>query len=441
MLIASANSGDDAALFGWWRQFGVENMDAMLCRLNARAREAAPGAESFTNFVSTPMGRNGGSCEGDWFGCAREMDLLGLDIYTPQRSEDYYRVSQRLDCVESAAAVQGKAAWIIEYCCRTHMTVQDYEGETYAALGSGYKGINYYLWRADLGGPEVQLGGMLWNNRSKTPKYDEAVKFNHMLLRHGPRLAPCEKIRDGVGILYSLHGIARCEAVDGYTPEGRSLNRWYRNAEARYAELKKAGATADFIQAEDLARNPLDIKLLFIPCLEALDEQEQAQVAAFARDHAVVLSDNTFHKACGEEMYNVSIISNWCYRTAGTFGAPTEKVRAKFRLPELLRIAGISPIFRVSARDDALGYGYLKHDSAEQSYYVACLVNINTNAVPALDGRLCWRESDTGVIDRVVYADRDQEIPLPVVRENGSCRVYLPTLAETGGCLVYLYKT
>ena len=30
-------------------------------------------------------------------------------------------------------------------------------GRPTLALGSGYKGINYYLWRADLGGPEVQL--------------------------------------------------------------------------------------------------------------------------------------------------------------------------------------------------------------------------------------------------------------------------------------------
>ena len=94
-------------------------------------------------------------------------------------------------------------------------------GRPTLALGSGYKGINYYLWRADLGGPEVQLGGMLWNDRSKTQKFDEAVRFNHMLLREGEKLAACEKLRDGVGILYSLHGAAYYETAQGY---GR--NHW-----------------------------------------------------------------------------------------------------------------------------------------------------------------------------------------------------------------------
>lgn len=426
--------GEAGGLFSLWRQFGSENMSAMLCRLNAQAREAAPGSESFTNFVSTPLGRPGSSCEGDWFACAPGMDILGLDLYTSQRGEDYYSVARRLDEVESAAAAQGKHAWIIEYCCRTHMTVQDYEGEAYAALGSGYKGINYYLWRADLGGPEVQLGGMLWNDRSKTQKFDEAVRFNHMLLREGEKLAACEKLRDGVGILYSLHGAAYYETAQGY---GR--NHWYQNFNARYAELKKAGITADFIQAEALARNPLGVRLLFVPCLEALDEKEQAQVAAFAREHAVVLESNAFHPACGETVNGVSVVSNWCYRPAGTLGGSDEKIRARFRLPELLRIAGIRPVFRAAAQEDSLGFGFLKSQGEGAPYFVACLVNIQANAAPARAGRLYFDETRTGEICRAEYVDRLGTRPLSIQRGDGQSFVALPDLEQTGGCLVYLY--
>lgn len=426
--------GETDALFSLWRQFGVENMSAMLCRLNARAREAAPGSESFTNFVATPLNGPHSSCEGDWFACAQGMDILGLDIYTPQRGEDYYSVAQRLDEVESAAAAQGKHAWIIEYCCRTHMTVQDYEGEAYAALGSGYKGINYYLWRADLGGPEVQLGGMIWNNRSKTAKFDEAVRFNHMLLREGEKLAVCEKLRDGVGILYSLHGAAQCEAAQG------GGNRWYQSVHARYAALKKAGITADFIQAEDLARNPLGIRLLFVPWLDALDEKERAQVAAFAREHAVVLESNAFHPACGETVNGVSVVSNWCYRPAGTEGGSDEKIRARFRLPELLRIAGIHPVLRAVADDASLGFGFLKGQGESAPDYVACLVNIQTNAAPARNGRLYFDEARTGEILRAEYVDRLGTRALPIRREDGRAFVSLPDLEQTGGCLVYLYS-
>ena len=429
---------EDPKLFGWWRQFGVENMSAMLCRMNRCASEAAPGTETFTNFVCTPMNWRRCSCEGDWFACSRGMDILGLDIYANQRSNSYYWVSRRLDEVESAAAAQGKHAWIIEYCCRTHMRVQDYEGETYAALGSGYKGINYYLWRADLGGPEVQLGGMVWNDRSKTAKYDEAVKFNHMLAREGEKLASCEKLRSGAAILYSLHGIGRCESMDGYTVDGAPRSRWYRAMDARYQELKKAGITADFIQAEDLKSNPLGTELLFVPCLDALDEKEKKEVAEFARGHAVVLHDNTFHPACGTEYRGYSLISDWCYRPAGTYRGSDALRRAPFRMPEILRMTGIRPVYRVTAEDDALGFGFLR--SSDGKYDVACLLNINSTSAPAREGEITADEKITGKITKAVYVDRNREEELPVRHEGQRAKIGVPTLDESGGCLVYLYR-
>lgn len=89
-------------------------MDAILCRLNQCAREAAPGSESFTNYWDTTLGRQFVSCWGDWFGGARDMDILSLDIYSQLRGQGYYWTSCRLDSVESAAAAQGKHAWIME---------------------------------------------------------------------------------------------------------------------------------------------------------------------------------------------------------------------------------------------------------------------------------------------------------------------------------------
>lgn len=426
--------GEDPHPYAWFRQFGVENMDAMLCRLNQCAREAAPGSESFTNYWDATLGRRSVSCWGDWFGCAKGMDILSLDIYSQLRGQDYYWTSCRLDSVESAAAAQGKHAWIMEYCCRTHMNVQDYEREMMAAIGSGYKGINYYLWRADLGGPEMQLGGMVWNNREKTKKYDEAVKVNHLINRWGEELARCEKLRSGAAILYSLHGAAYCEAM----PEGERKNPWYRQMYARYIELKDQGVTADFIQAEDLERNPLGIRLLFVPCLEALDEQEKAWVSAFARKHPVILQDNRFHPDCGEEMNGLSLISDWCHRPSTKRYAPQE-LRSAFRLPELLDFAGIYPAVRAHARRNALACQVLMEQGAAHPLLALSLLNISTNGEPLENGCV---EIDTAAFPapaRCVYADRHGEQELSIRRDGGVYRISVPMEGDIAAALMFVY--
>lgn len=415
-------------------------MSAMLSRLNKCVREVAPATESFTYFIVLPLTGPRKSCAGDWFVCSRDMDIAGMDFYSQLRGEEYYASMFNLDWMESAAAATQKHIWCIETVCRTHKQAEDYKREMVVALGSGYKGVNYSLWRADLGGPEVQLGGMIWNNRTKTDKYDKCLQFNRLIGRIGSKIASYEIMRNGVAILHSLYVAAHSEAVPCNFSSNRTSNMWYERSEAIYKTLKQAGVTGDFIEAEQLENNPLKAKLLLIPVVETLIKKEQAQVSAFAKMHAVVLYDHRFHPACGETYRGVSLLSNWCYRPVNTYIEAPQNIRARFRIPDLLSLVGIRPALRISTRDDALGYGWLDNAYAEPPYFVACVLNINVNGAPAEDGVLSVDETQTGEMTSAVYVDRNREIMLPIVSKGTTCEIHLPVLDDVGGAFVFRYK-
>ncbi len=410
-------------LWGLWHLFGTASMDAMLCRTNAAAREGAPGKESFTNFVCTPVGGQS-VLAGSWFGCAGGMDILGLDEYSPLRGQKYYGVMSRFDSVENAAAARGKHAWLPEVCCRTHMTVEDYEREAYAGVAAGYKGISWYLWRGDLGGPEVQLGGMVWNDRSKTAKFDEAVKVNFLLQKYGEKIVTAERVRDGVGILYSLYAAAQTERDQ----------RWYTRSEARYAELKKLGVTPVYVTADSLAENPFGVRLLFIPDYYALSSKERAAVDAFAKDHAVISNENKFLPACGAEIYGVSTQSNWCFRVPGTAGGDNVDRRALFLTEELLEIASVRPLVRISAEHGALDCGALVNK--DEGYCLVSCVNIATDGSPAKGGKLSILR-EAGEIREALYIDRNHEKSLAIKETADGFGIDLPSY-ETGGFFILL---
>ena len=410
-------------LWGLWHLFGTESVDALLCRTNAAAREGAPGKESFTNFIGLPVSVPT-IIAGSWFGCAGGMDILGYDVYLRLRGAVSYNVMSLLDSVENAAAAHGKHAWLPEVTCRTHMTVEDYERQAYAGVAAGFKGISWYLWRGDLGGPEVQLGGMVWNDRSKTAKFDEAVKVNRMLQKYGEAIVTADRVRDGAGILYSLYALSQTERD----------HRWFDGMEARYAELRKLGVTPVYVDAESLAANPLGVRLLFVPDYDVLSQKEKAAVDAFARNHAVILDLNRFAPACGKEMYGVSTQSTWCFRTPGTVDGDNVDRRACFLTEELLEIASIRPLFRISVERGALACGALANK--DRGYYLVSCVNIATDGSPAKGGRLSVLR-EAGEIREALYIDRSREQPLAIRKTAQGFEINLPSF-ETGGFFILL---
>ena len=414
-----------------WRVFNTLNLSAALARLNQKAREGAPGTESYTCAMPCPMQAWAYTLGEDWFSIAEGMDILGITQYMPFRGEADSFSCQVLDGLESAAAVQGKRAWMIEFCCRTHMVPEDYQRQMYSALGCGLKGINYYLWRADATGPEEQLGGIVWNNHEKTLKFDAVVATNRLVNRLSEELAEAEKLRDHVAILYSLEAAGWWDAKDGGKNPHSDRSRWYSHMQELYARLKKAGITADFVRAQDLAKNPLGTELLLLPSRTGLSKCEEEQVAEFAKRHPVCefgmgqgWSGFRFHENCGEKLNGFPLYQNWCYRP------PKPVQRWWFRLSEMLRIAGISPLFTIHADQDALGFGFLENRKA--GYYYACLTSLDSWNAPIEHARIRVDESRAGhVVGAICYT---HAIEKACRVENGV--IELPSLCQTGGCLV-----
>ena len=425
---------DKKNIFRLFRQFGVENTSAMLCRLNGAVRKATPHLPCFTNCIAVPFTTYVSGCEGDCFEIG-DMDIIGFDLYEEVRGFEYFHSMRLLDMCENAAFVNGKKAWLPEMCCRTHMRIDDYERECYAAIGAGYKGVTYYLWRADLGGPEVQLGGMLWNNRDKTEKFEDAVKFNEMINKEGESIVTSEVVRDGVAILYSVHGAAMGEGSD---EDGQ--NRWYRLTNDRYAELVEMGVAPVFITADKLASAPFDIKLLFVPTLAPLDAKEKTLVEEFAKTHAVVAYDNRFIAACGDKVCGTNTVSNWCHKPAGTWQAELFNHRERFRTAELLEITGVKPLFKVSSTANTLALRTLKNDNAEKPFYLLSLVHTRADGNVTTDGVICFDEAETGKITVVRYVDRNGECVLEIERRDGRAFVKVPYSENIGGAFMYLYR-
>jgi len=143
------DAGEDPAPWISWRLFQQKRMNDFLCDLSLEAKAGYAKAETLTCYLGSPF-KYGAAVRGcDYFRCAETMDIVGITHYVPFRGPSFFQSSEILDGAESAAASHGKHAWVIELNARTNIPPMEWERETYATLGRGYKGILYYEWRVE----------------------------------------------------------------------------------------------------------------------------------------------------------------------------------------------------------------------------------------------------------------------------------------------------
>ncbi|MFA6506760.1 MAG: alpha-amylase family protein [Treponemataceae bacterium] len=277
----------ERSLWMRWRLFHYERMNDFLNRLSDIAKESHPVPETLTCHMAWPANAGSTMRGEDYFRVAEKMDIVGITHYIPAIGTSHYYASEVLDMAESAAACYGKHAWLIEYNARTDMSANEWERETYSAVGSGFKGILYYQWRADYpyaDGPEPEGFGMVFNNRRKTEKFDRAVAMNGTMNLLGADFARAEKLRSGVAVLFSENVNAYYDALDNGDENDVARNRersafWMR---AIYADFRKNAVSVDFVRAGELAANPLGVRLLLVPSLAGLVAEEKQAIDAFA---------------------------------------------------------------------------------------------------------------------------------------------------------------
>ena len=297
------SSDEDPADWINWCLFKTERMNDFLNDLSDKAKEGHSVPETMTCNMPCPIWPKAAVRGEDYFRVAERMDVVGITHYIRSMGMVHYSASAVIDLAESAAAVYGKHAWIVEYNCRTDLSANEWERETFSAIGSGVKGIIYYQWRADYpfpGCPEPELFGMIFNDGRKTIKYDRAVALNMLIAEIGRYFVAAEKERSGVAVLFSEYANAWSNAkCDRWEPSIFALHQ-------AYTSMRKVNVAVDFVRTKDLAENTLGVKLLIIPFEEGLSQTELDEIKAFEESGGKTvkygLESADFEKMSAEEV-------------------------------------------------------------------------------------------------------------------------------------------
>ncbi|NLG37166.1 MAG: hypothetical protein GX549_04060 [Clostridiales bacterium] len=412
---------EDPAPWMRWRLFLTERMNDFLNDLSDRAKEGYALPETLTCHMPCPV-MPGSAIRGeDYFRVAQSMDILGITHYIGCKGPSFYSAALVLDAAESAAAVYGKHAWLIEYNARTALAPEEWERETYAAIGAGYKGILYYQWRADYpyaDGPEPEGFGMVFNNGTRTVKYDRAVAMTALLNRLSPWLACADRLRSGAAILFSEHANAYWDARDngGAKKTHECAERSTIYTRHIYAALRQAGTSVDVLRACDLAAGALGARAAFVPVLEGLSEDEVADLDAFAASGGAVYVYDAFNQG---------------FRRRQTSGQA-----ALLSAAEALEQAGIEPALRVEADRPCLAVQTVTGTNEGKPYYVACLTNIDSLERPALGARLIIPAGSPIKADKAAVATPEGIVTTAVRAGSEGIVVELPDV--TTGAFVVL---
>ena len=271
-----------------WRLFNSEKFNDYLNFLGEQAKSKKPDAETFTCMTCCPV-QIGSSMRGaDFFCVAEKMDIVGMTLYLDCKGAFYYEHSRVMDYAESAAAVFGKHFWLIEYNAKTDMSARDFEVETYAAIGSGAKGIMYYQWRGDYvfgDSPEPDGFGMIYNDRTPTAKYSSALKMHDLLYRAGDKIVCKERVRQGIGILHSEHANAYFDAICN----GENKNAWNGketnvfSVMSVYRKFKREFVSLLAVRASELKKLPFKLGALIVPEENGLSDEEKSELDLFEK--------------------------------------------------------------------------------------------------------------------------------------------------------------
>jgi hypothetical protein len=345
----------------------------------------------------------------DYFRVAERMDIMGITHYIPSIGPSSYCASAIIDLAESAAAVFGKHAWIIEYNARTDLSANEWERETYAAIGGGAKGILYYQWRADFpfpGSPEPELFGMLFNDGRKSEKFERAIAMNALVKELGPLIVSAEKRRSKVAVLFSEHANAWSDAKDNRGVDEPCSERSVEYLHDAYTAFRKAGVSVDFVRACDLESNPLGTELLAVPLKAGLSAKELAQIEAFATKGGSV-----------------------CFRENGMDAFSLKGSRYQMDAASVLRALGMKPFFSAPENLDVKLL-----DAMDASFTIACLVNIDPLERPLPAGRVLRLENASRFKEAVLRAP-GRETPLGLRAAGDAMELELPEIA-TGAFLI-----
>ena len=411
-----------------FRLFNTERMSGFLNHLSHVAKLGYGKAETLTCHMAAPYLPGNAIMGEDYFDIAEGMDIVGITHYVPTWRTDFFSASLVLDGAESAAAVYGKNAWLIEYNARTACTLNEWERETYNAVGAGFKGILYYEWRADYpfeGAPEPNGFGMIYNDKTKTEKYDGAVLMTKQLDSLSPYIAESKKIRSRIGILYSKHANAYYDAIENGAEKfsRKAKNSNIQNLQRIYTLLKKQGLTPDMVRSCDLEKNPLDLDLLFVPSLIGLSDTEVTEIKEFAKKHSIF-----YYNPQGDAFIPAE---GFCTQLH-----PEIQIDGNYSLLSLLSLLDVKATVKIES-GLSVSASILEGNNAYGKHYLIALVNYDDFERPAENPRLIVDASIVTQTEKVVFITPREKQELVVKTEGNLCFIDLPTLSTGGYVILY----
>lgn len=399
-----------------WREFNNEALNRFMDDTAAATVQGAPHVATYTNMTSAIIGDTAGFLGVSYFDNAKSpMELVGITSYSQVEGGDAYQAMEQYALAESAAALHGKHAWNIEVDARTHMPARKLYQEVYAQLAAGLKGLNFYEWRGDYPDPESPNPdncGFIFSDGSKTEHYDRSIEMIRFVNRYSTLFATAEKLREGVAILFSEHGILFADSLTG-----EHANLYTRNMQRAYRDLRRAGISPDFTEAENLKDNRFSVRVLFVPCeKDWLGEKERSALDAFVQNGGSVWY------LCQKGTFDTFVSEGWWNWSVPRLNTTRTEFRGMSEVEDVLEQCGVTATVDVSDRHLFTGI------QCGEGYSLVYLINTDP-ARKAVSGATMMVALP---FEKAVFLSPQGEIPLNA--ENG--RITLPDVDEGGVVLL-----
>ena len=286
-------------MWALWRIFSMDNLNAFLENAAIGSKKGSP-LPTFTCLTSCQVKSQNYSSGVDYFGNARALDILGYTTYIHAHGPGYYPMCLHADLAQCAAELEGKESWCIELDSRTYIPCTVYNRGTFVIIGAGAKGIVYYQWRGDCpvpGVPYPNSCGILNYDGTKTHNFDNAVNVNRYVERMNDLIMNSRREHMGIGLLHSEYATLVCDSREekGTFKAEQKGNIYLTVYTEVYRQLRDAGYNVSITDAANLKKNPFGIKVLFVPRVEMLSDEERKAVDE-ARASGVRVFENMFTK-------------------------------------------------------------------------------------------------------------------------------------------------
>ena len=293
-------------------------------------------------FVTQNFDMEGGGIQSqvDQFAAAKSLDVAGIDIY--HGSEDSLDGSDIAFGNDLARSMkQGRNHLVLETEAQGLADWLPYPGQlrlqAFSHFASGANMVSYWHWGTTANGWETGWRGLLSQDYSPNPTYQEAVTIGADIKRIGPEIVNLKKSND-VAVYFSNRALTAFEAFHFGWGTSTSYNQILRPF---YNALYRMNVEADLVDpsVQDLSK----YKLIIVPCLYAVSDLEIARLNAFVKAGGHVVY--TFKSGYSDE--NVKVRSSV---QPGGFAKAVGATYSQYTAPARVSLAG-NP-FDVSSDDN-----------------------------------------------------------------------------------------